>query len=180
MEGKLILYIAMSLDVYIAEPDGNVRFLEETPGPSPDLGYEEFYGSLQAVIMGGTTYRQIKNELSPGKWPYEGMPCYVCTRRQDQDDPNVRFTSLPPRQLLELVFKEHPGNVWLMGGGETVRRFMEENLIDLYCLYVMPTALGSGIPLFPPGFPKTSLRLERCEAIGEIAELVYRRQLPSA
>ena len=67
-----------------------------------------------------------------------------------------------------------------MGGGETVRRFMEENLIDLYCLYVMPTALGSGIPLFPPGFPKTSLRLERCGAIGEIAELVYRRQLPSA
>ena len=55
MEGKLILYIAMSLDGYIAGPDGGVRFLEETPGPSPDLGYEEFYGSLQAVIMGGTT-----------------------------------------------------------------------------------------------------------------------------
>ena len=74
MEGKLILYIAMSLDGYIAGPDGGVRFLEETPGPSPDLGYEEFYGSLQAVIMGGTTYRQIKNEPSPGKWPYKGCP----------------------------------------------------------------------------------------------------------
>ena len=55
MDSKLILYIAMSLDGYIAEKDGSIRFLNETPGPSPDLGYEKFYESVQAIILGGKT-----------------------------------------------------------------------------------------------------------------------------
>lgn len=67
MKNKLILYIATSLDGYIAEKDGNISFLDETPNPSPDLGYEKFYHSVQAMILGGKTYRQIKNELSPDK-----------------------------------------------------------------------------------------------------------------
>ncbi len=46
MKNKLILYIAMSLDGYIAEKDGNIGFLDEVPGPSPDLGYESFYDSV--------------------------------------------------------------------------------------------------------------------------------------
>ena len=74
MKNKLILYIAMSLDGYIAGKNGDISFLDETPNPSPDLGYEKFYRSLCAVILGGNTYRQIKNDLSPDQWPYEGMP----------------------------------------------------------------------------------------------------------
>ncbi len=179
MNNKLILYIAMSLDGYIAEKDGNVRFLEETPSPSPYLAYEEFYHSMQAIILGGKTYRQIKNDLSPDKWPYEGMPCYVCTRQQHPYDPNVQFTSLQPgQQVLDLISKKHSGNIWLMGGGEIVRCFMRENLIDTYYIYVMPTVLGDGIPLFPAGFPKTNLQLESCKNIGEIVELIYRKSRP--
>lgn len=179
MRNKLILYIAMSLDGYIAEKDGNIRFLDETPSPAPDLGYEKFYHSMQAIILGGKTYRQIKNERSPDRWPYEGMPCYVCTRRQHPYDPNVQFTSLPSgQQVLDLVSKEHAGNIWLMGGGEIVRCFMRENLIDQYYIYVMPTALGGGIPLFPEGFPKTTLTLESCKNIGEIVELIYQKPAP--
>ncbi len=178
MKNKLILYIAMSLDGYIAEKDGNIGFLDETPSPSPDLDYETFYHSLQAIIMGGKTYRQIKNELSPDKWPYDGMPCYVCTRQQFQYDMNVQFTSLPlGQQVLDLISKEHSGNIWLMGGGEIVSYFMCENLIDKYYIYVMPTLLGKGIPLFPPEFPKTNLKLESCRNIGEIVELVYQKDV---
>ena len=173
---KLILYIAMSLDGYIAEKDGTISFLDETPSPSPDLGYENFYNSLQAIILGGKTYRQIKNELSPDEWPYEGMPCYVCTRQQHPFDPNVQFTSLPPgRQVLDLISKDHSGNIWLMGGAEIIRCFMRENLIDQYYIYVMPTVLGDGIPLFPAGFPKTDLKLESCKNIGGIVELIYQK-----
>ena len=176
MKNKLILYIAMSLDGYIAEKDGDISFLDETLSPSPDLEYEEFYNSLCAVIMGGNTYRQIKNELSPDKWPYKGMPCYVCTRRQYQDNSDVQFTSLlPGKPLLDFIAKKHSGNVWLMGGGEVIRCFMRENLIDQYYIYVMPTVLGNGIPLFPPEFPKTNLKLESCKNIGEIVELIYQK-----
>ena len=112
---KVSLFIAQSLDGYIAEKNGDIRFLDETQSPSPDLGYETFYHSLQAIILGGKTYRQIKNELSPDQWPYEGMPCYVCTRQQHPYDPNVQFTSLPPgQQVLDLISKKHQGNIWLL------------------------------------------------------------------
>lgn len=173
---KLILYIAMSLDGYIADKNGSVDFLDDTPAPVPDLGYEEFYASIQAIIFGGTTYRQVKNELSPDKWPYPGMPCYICTKQQDSDDPNVCFTQLPPRQLLEAIWKDHPGNVWLMGGGKIIRSFLQENLIDEYYIYIQPTLLGNGIPLFPADFPRASLTLESCQSIGEIVELHYRKK----
>lgn len=174
MQNKLILYIAMSLDGLIADQGGSVDFLYETPGPEPDLGYEAFYRSIQAIIMGGTTYRQVKNELSPNEWPYAGTPCYICSRQQ-QDDRNVRFTQLPPRQLLQAIWAEHPGSVWLMGGGKTVRSFMEEDLIDEYVIYVQPVLLGSGIPLFPAGFPKAAVRLKSCRRVGDIVELIYQR-----
>ena len=178
MKNILILYIAMSLDGYIADKDGDISFLNETPSPSPDLAYEAFYHSLQAIIIGGKTYRQIKTELSPDKWPYEGMPCYVCTRQSFQYDTNVQFTSLPPgKQVLDLISKEHSGNIWLMGGGEIISCFMCENLIDKYYIYVMPTLLGKGIPLFPPEFPKTNLKLESCKNIGEIVELIYQKDV---
>ncbi|WWR14992.1 dihydrofolate reductase family protein [Lachnospiraceae bacterium JLR.KK008] len=158
MKNRLILYIAMSLDGYIAEKDGNISFLDETPSPSPDLGYKEFYDSLQAIILGGKTYRQIKKDLSPDKWPYEGMPCYVCTRQQLHYDPNVQFTSIPPgKQVLDFISEKHSGNIWLLGGGEIIRCFMQENLIDRYYIYVMPTVLGNGIPLFPRSFRKSIL-----------------------
>ena len=125
--------------------------------------------------MGGTTYRQVKNELSPNEWPYAGTPCYICTRQQAQDGPDVRFTQLPPRQLLQAIWAEHPGSVWLMGGGKTVRSFLDEDLIDEYNIYVQPVLLGGGIPLFPAGFPKTAVTLRSCQRIGDMVELIYQR-----
>lgn len=176
MENKLILYIAMSVDGYIADKDGNVDFLYETPMPSPDLDYEAFYASIQAIVFGGTTYRQVKNELSPNEWPYPGMPCYVYTHQQNPADPNICFTQLPPKLLLEQIWREHPGNIWLMGGGKIVRNFLRENLIDEYYIYIQPTMLGGGIPLFPADFPKTNLSLKSCRQIGDIIELLYQRK----
>lgn len=175
MENKVILYIAMSLDGYIADCSGGVDFLYDTPSPEPDRDYEAFYASIQAIVMGGTTYRQVKYELSPDRWPYPGMPCYVCTRRQNPEDSNVCFTQLSPGQLLDAVWREQTGNIWLMGGGKIIRSFLRENLIDEYYIYVQPTILGGGIPLFPADFPKTNLSLMACRSIGEIVELRYQK-----
>ena len=58
-----------------------------------------------------------------------------------------------------------------MGGGKIVRSFLQENLIDEYYIYVQPTMLGNGVPLFPPDFPKANLTLKSCKSIGEIVEL---------
>jgi len=171
---KLILYIACSLDGYIADATCGIGFLEETPGPVPDTGFEQFYDSVGSLIMGNTTYRQV-GELAD-TWPYEGKPCYVYSRRETGQNGQVAFTSLSPAALLEELRSEHGGAIWLVGGGEIVQLFLAENLIDEYYIYLMPDLLGDGLPLFPAGFPKTKLSLQSVQAIGQIVEVVYHKK----
>ena len=173
----MILYIACSLDGYIAESDGGIGFLLESGVSPDDLGYEAFYSSIDAIVMGGKTYRQIATEIYTDQWPYGDKPCYVYSRSDDErDGPAVTFTSLPPAELLGKLRKEGRRNIWLMGGGEIVRLFLEENRIDEYRVYVMPVLLGDGFPLFPKEFPKTYLSLESTKNLLGIAELVYHRR----
>lgn len=64
-----------------------------------------------------------------------------------------------------------------MGGGEIIRSFLWENLIDEFYIYIQPVLLGDGIPLFPADFPKAALTLKSCRSIGEIVELLYQRKI---
>lgn len=84
--GKIILYLAMSVDGYIADEQGGVGWLGGD-GSEPDApgSYPAFYETVDTMVMGWTTYRQIVTELSPDSWPYEGRPCYVVTHRQEED-----------------------------------------------------------------------------------------------
>ena len=73
----------MSVDGYIADEQGGVSWLEGD-GSKPDTSgsYPAFYETVEAIVMGWTTYHQIVTALSPDIWPYEGRPCYVVTHRQ--------------------------------------------------------------------------------------------------
>ncbi|MDL2271954.1 dihydrofolate reductase family protein [Desulfovibrio sp. OttesenSCG-928-I05] len=175
MSGKLILYVACSVDGYIAESDGSIGFLEESPTPLSDLGYEAFYASVDTLIMGGTTYRQIADELSPEKWLYEGKNTYIYTRHPFKEKQGIKLADAPPKELLEKIRSDTTGDIWLVGGGEIVKMFMEENLVDRYMLYIMPNVLGNGIPLFPQGFPASRVALERVQNINDVVEIIYNK-----
>lgn len=90
--GKIVLYLAMSVDGYIADEQGGVSWLEGD-GSKPDTSgsYPAFYETVEAIVMGWTTYHQIVTALSPDIWPYEGRPCYVVTHRQRENRENVCF-----------------------------------------------------------------------------------------
>lgn len=176
MSAKVMLYIACSLDGYIADEKGGISFLEETPSPVPDLGYEQFYNTIGALIMGGKTYRQVVTELSPDQWPYEGKDCFVYTKEPISNGNQIISTQLPPKQLLEHIRKTTTSDIWVVGGGQIIQLFLQENLIDQFIVYMMPTLLGGGIPLFPAGFPKTALQLQSVQQIGDIAEVIYTKR----
>ena len=179
LSGKLILYIACSLDGYIADVNGGIGFLDETPATLSDLGYDDFYKSIGTIIIGGKTYRQVKYELSPNEWMYKGKNCYVYSHQQNEDDPNVRFTNLPPSKLLEHIRQSHGGDIWLMGGSEIVHCFMQENLIDEYYIYFMPNLLGEGIPLFHTGFPSIQIELKSAKVMKDVVEMIYCKRMLS-
>lgn len=174
---KLVLYIAMSLDGYIADLNGGIDFLNELPqSQEPDPDYDAFYESIDTIIMGNTTYKQVINELHTEGWVYPNKKCYVFSNCMKGSTADIEYTNLEPRRLLEKIRETDGKDIWIVGGGKIIEAFMEEDLIDKYYIYVMPVVLGQGIPLFREETPKTSLKLDGVNQIGEIVEIQYSKK----
>ncbi len=160
--GKLTLYIATSLDGYIADPNGGVDWLEpfETePTPQDPDGYEAFFETVDALVMGSTTYEQI---LSFGDWPYQEKPAYVLTRRElPLEHEHIERVEGPVEHLAERLRHEHD-HVWIVGGSKVARSFLKADELDEIRLTIAPVLLGNGIPLFED--TDTQRRLDLLEA----------------
>ena len=81
----IVLYIATSVDGYIATADGSVDWLSEVNDSDEDYGYDQFYAGVDALVMGSKTYEQV---LTFGDWPYPDKPVYVMSQRQLQARPS--------------------------------------------------------------------------------------------
>lgn len=150
---KLVLFIATSLDGYIAGEHGEIDWLFS----DEDYGYSDFFASIDALIMGRKTYEQ---SLAFGAWPYEDKPAYVLTRQPAQySHPHASFVTTPIKELLSDLNKRYSGAIWLIGGAELVAQCMYETLIDEYVISIHPLLLGKGILLFAPGFERNRLGL---------------------
>jgi dihydrofolate reductase len=145
--GLVQCYIAASLDGYIADASGGVGWLDEFQGGEDDYGYEEFFERLGAVVVGATTYEQIPDL---GGWPYGEVPAWVFTHRDlpKYHGANATFTDGDVASVTRHIQREVDGNVWLVGGADLVRQYVEASLLDELILFVVPTLLGDGIPLF--------------------------------
>lgn len=137
----VVLYIAMSLDGFIADAEGGVHWLESFE--SPDYGYDDFVAGMDSLIIGRSTYDQV---MGFGPWPYTGKRVAVMTSRPLPGAPE----GVAPWQGDDVarLLADLPGNVWLVGGAKTARPFLAAGLIDRIRLFVMPCLLGRGIRLF--------------------------------
>lgn len=139
------LYIATSLDGFIANPDGSVDWLFT----DQEYGYSEFYSQIDCTLMGRKTYEQV---LTFGPFPYPDKVNYVFSRDSArQDTEHVIFVSEPVERFVSQLKDEPGGPIWLIGGGSLNSALLTAGLIDEIVLSVHPVALGSGIPLFEGG-----------------------------
>lgn len=173
---KAVLFIAVSLDGYIADQNGKVDWLNgQEPREESEDSYSQFIQTVDTVVMGGRTYRQVAEELAPGQWPYQELASYVVTHREYPPADNIHFTSQNPCELVKELKKQPGKGIWICGGAEVARQLMEKDIIDRYDLSVIPILLGSGIRLFGNGLPPMPLRLTHMEQAGGIARLIYIR-----
>jgi dihydrofolate reductase len=174
---EIVLFIAASLDGYIADASGKVDWLEgqEEQTEMPDV-YGEFIKEVDTVIMGWNTYHQIVTELSPDEWVYKGLTSYVITHRTVCSTEEIRFTDENPRELVRRLQKENGKSIWICGGANLIGQLIQENLIDRYYITVIPILLGRGIRLFPSGKQEIKLRLESVQNYNGITDLVYCRR----
>ena len=171
MSRNVILYIAMSLDGYIARKNGDVDWLEgDDSEPEADIGYDGFYTSIDTVIMGRKTYDQV---LTFGDYPYRGTRGYVYTSEKRESNEDVTFTDEDAGELIARLRDEPGKDIWLVGGAEIIDDFMKKDLIDEYFIAIIPCILGEGIPLFKAGNPETRLKLLKTGSVNGIAMLHY-------
>ena len=136
---KVRLFIASSLDGYIAREDGSVDWLFS----DADYGYSEFYGSIDTLVMGRKTYEK---SLEFEEHPFRGKKVYVFSRSVKKKK-GVEFVSDVISFMKRLV-RSKGKNIWLVGGSEIVSVFLNEGLIDETIVSIHPVILGEGIPLF--------------------------------
>jgi len=155
---KVKLFIANSLDGFIARPDGSVDWLFM----DADYGMTEFYKSIDSILFGRKTYDVA---LSLGGAPsYKGIKNYVFSRTlKTSADKNFEFVSGDIRSFIDSLKQSKGKDIWLMGGGELIESFMNERLIDEFILTVHPIILGEGVPLFRGSRQQTDLKLIACK-----------------
>ena len=175
--GKSVLYLAISLDGYLADERGGVSWLVGD-GSEPDApgSYPAFLDTVDAIVMGWTTYHQLVTELSPDSWPYEGRPCYVVTHRQAEDREDISFWNGELTALVDQLKGAHQGNIWICGGASVAGQLLKESRIDQLWLSVIPVVLGKGIRLFPELSQALPLKLMGTQQYNGIVDLVYEKR----
>lgn len=174
MSRNVILYIAMSLDGYIARKNGDVDWLEgDDSEPNADFGYDKFYGSIDTVIMGRKTYEQI---LTFGEYPYKGTKGYVYTSEKRDNNEDVEFIDENAAALIAKLRKEDGKDIWLIGGAGVIDEFIKKDLIDEYFITVIPCVLGEGISLFKDNNPEFKLKLLEDKTVNGMAILHYAKR----
>lgn len=171
---KVVVFIAMSVDGYIADNKGGVDWLEvESPeGKSDYDGYKEFIKAIDTVVIGNTTYQQIINELSPNQWLYQGLKSYVISHQKQYSKEDIEFVNREPKELINEIKKEEGKDIWICGGASIVQQLHQDKCIDEYYLTIIPTILGNGVSLFTKDM-KADLLLQRSYQYNGMIELIY-------
>ncbi len=158
---EVTYYVAISLDGYIATREGGLDWLDCAQAEGEDYGYESFFASVDALAMGRATYDTVQQF---GFWPYGEKPCWVWTHRPvDSAEAAVRQTAESPQAVVAAAEAEGLSHLWLVGGGQLATAFRDAGLITRIIISVIPTILGSGLPLFAGVETSEVLALEECQ-----------------
>jgi dihydrofolate reductase len=176
-ERKIIVHIAASADGYIARPDGNLDWLTDRPAPKGFYGMPTFAGSVDAKILGGRTF-DVSRQM--GARFTEQDRHYVFSRQSTRASvPGVEFVTEPIRAFTMRLKKTAGKNIWLMGGGEIIASFLDEDSIDEFVVTIIPTFIGDGIPLIARRHRDVALHLRSTRRFSDgVAQLHYEVQKP--
>ncbi len=174
---RVIVYLAVSLDGYIANKDGGVSWLGGDGSDPENFGsYPDFIETVDTVVLGYSTYHQIVTDLSPDKWPYEDKKSYVLTHRDVDDIEGISFVSQDLVSFIESLKREDGKDIWICGGASIIRQLHEQSLVDEYILSVVPVILGKGIALFDETEKEVKLRLKSTKVYNGMVDLSYEKR----
>jgi dihydrofolate reductase len=157
---KVKLFIASSLDCYIAREDGSIDWLFT----DEDYGYTKFYDSIDTILIGRKSYDK---SLTFDEYPFKGKKVYVFTRKngggkknKNSQQNDVEYMDTNIEDFVTRLSQSVGKDIWLLGGGEIVSLLLNVGVIDEIILSIHPVILGKGIPLFSNIQKQVKLKLE--------------------
>lgn len=151
---KIKLYIAVSIDGYIARMDGDLDWMAGFPNfEKTDYGYQAFFESVDTVIMDESAYLNILS--MDVVWPYKDKPVYVVSSIPMSAKDNLHFITDDTIESIDKLRKEEGKDIWLACGGKLLTMLLNHDMIDEMIINRFPVILGFGTPLLPDN-PKES------------------------
>ncbi len=155
---KVIVHIATSADGYVARPDGDLEWLTSRPAPEGFYGMNAFMQSIDTKVLGRKTY-EVSLRLG-AKFDSKSRNIVFSRRARPAGAPSgVEFVSDAPGALVSRLQAEPGKDIWVMGGGEVIASFLDEQAIDEFVISVVPVFIGEGIPLIARRHRQVALEL---------------------
>ena len=172
---KISLFIAMSLDGYIAKPNEDLSFLKLVEKEGEDYGYAEFTSKIDTIIIGRKTYDYVVKEIGASHYDNGQRDIYVITRTERPQVGRTTFYTGNITELVKQLKSENGKNIYCDGGAEVINELLKHNLIDEFIISVIPVLLGNGTRLFKDGRPEQALEFIRAKSFETgLAQLHYK------
>lgn len=169
---RICVFIARSVDGYIATVDDSLDWLMAAAVEGEDYGFADFLTDIDLVAMGRSTYEFIRDFA---ELPYGDRPVHVFTTREPGPREGFEFYAKSPAEAVEYWQEQGVGRVYL-DGGTLISQFLDAGLVDEMTLTTVPLLLGAGKPLFHPIATATPLRLVDSQVFASgMVNLHYRR-----
>ena len=155
---RIVAYIATSLDGFIARPDDDISWLDPFNAGGEDYGFADFMETVGTAVMGARTWEQSR--AHPERLLH-GIKTYILTTRSLPSAPGIdgELWHGPLTGLVKKIRQESEGDVYIVGGGKVISRFLDEGLIDEIRQFIVPVILKDGIPLYTGLTHEISLQL---------------------
>jgi len=171
---KLFIYIAASLDGYIAAPGDDLSFLNAMEKEGEDYGYKDFIAEVDTVILGRRTYDWVLENL--GYSSHQDKETYIITRTARPVEGNTIFYTGDLKELITTLKQKEGKNIFCDGGAQIVHQLLKDDLVDEIIVSVVPILLGEGIRLFNDGRPQFLLELVNVTSFATgLVQLHYKR-----
>lgn len=173
----LSLFIAASLDGYIAKPNDDLSFLKLVEKEGEDYGYAAFTAGIDTIILGRKTYDWVLREIGASHYDNGERKVYVITRTEKPSAGKTTFYTGDLSELVQRLKNEQGKGIYCDGGAEIVNELLKSDLIDEFIISVIPILLGNGTRLFQDGRPEQQLELVNTKTFDTgLTQLHYRRK----
>lgn len=175
---KISLFIAMSLDGFIAKPNNDLSFLNLVEKEGEDYGYTEFTSRIDTLIIGRKTYDYVLKEIGSSHYENGNRDIYVITRTEKPQTGRTRFYTGEITELIKRLKSEEGKDIYCDGGAEIINELLKHGLIDEFVISVIPILLGNGTRLFQDGRPEQILEFVTAKTFETgLTQLHYKRKI---